>query len=179
MILNGTRYVESKAAGTRLPGGIFIDIFPFDNIPDHWPGRVRQHVATYIWKRLLLAKSGYAPWKRGDFFKKFLYRILKQCSRMMSYDRLHRRFLRQMTRYNDRPTDKIAAFGGAYGYRKESIRREWAENLQTMEFEKEPFTSIGKSHEYLAHLYGDYWTPPPEEERGNRHEIVEVDFGGY
>ena len=29
-------------------------------------------------------------------------------------------------------------------------------------------------HEYLTHLYGDYMTPPPENERGKWHAVVDL-----
>jgi lipopolysaccharide cholinephosphotransferase len=44
-------------------------------------------------------------------------------------------------------------------------------------FEEELFRGVKDYDSYLSLLYGDYMKLPPEDQRENRHQIVEVDFG--
>jgi lipopolysaccharide cholinephosphotransferase len=51
------------------------------------------------------------------------------------------------------------------------------EELADYSFEGEIFKGPKDYHKYLTDLYGDYMTLPPEDQRENRHQIVEIDFG--
>ena len=64
--------------------------------------------------------------------------------------------------------------GGAYGYNKETIKKEWLEELKEINFEGENLLAPVDSEGYLTYFYGDYMTPPPENARYNRHNIIEV-----
>lgn len=81
-----------------------------------------------------------------------------------------------MIAFNRSPSEEIVTFGGAYGYKKESIRREWLENLCEINFEGEMFSAPEKYTDYLTYFYGDFMTPPPEGKRYNRHGIIEIQF---
>ena len=45
------------------------------------------------------------------------------------------------------------------------------------EFENERFVGVRDYDRYLTTLYGDYMQLPPEDQRENRHQIVQIDFG--
>ena len=56
-------------------------------------------------------------------------------------------------------------------------KRDWVEELADYAFEGELFKGPKDYDNYLTSLYGDYMVLPPEGERENRHQIIEIDFG--
>ncbi len=84
-----------------------------------------------------------------------------------------------MRKYNNKKTECVAAIGNKYGYKKETIRREWVENLTSIEFEGELFPCPKDYDSYLKHFYGDYMLPLPEDQRVSSHGIIEVDVGDF
>ena len=82
-----------------------------------------------------------------------------------------------MTQYNKGSTKQVIAFGGASSYQKETLQREWIQDVELVEFEGRKMFGPKYWHEYLEHFYGDYMTPPPEKDRWVGHSIVKVSFG--
>ena len=81
-----------------------------------------------------------------------------------------------MAKSNNLITEKVVTFGGAYGYKKESIKRVWLEKLMEIDFESEKLSAPADNIDYLTYFYGDYMTPPLENERFNRHYIFDIGF---
>lgn len=177
--LKGTTYVERNAAGTSAHRGIYLDIFPFDNVPDDPALQKKHNRKTYLLKRLLLAKLGYRVWEANQPVKRLVYGGLALYARCRSRETWVRKLEQEMQRYNGQKTRKIVAIGGSYGYWKESILREWVDQTCQLPFEDTEFAVPGNYTAYLEYFYGDYMTPPPEDKRGDRHRIIEVDFGPY
>lgn len=177
--LNGTRYVEKNAQKAEAHPGIYIDLFPFDNVPDEVPLQKKQNRKTYFYKRMLLLKQGYRFWAKDEWLKRAVYGLLRFPALFLSAGTLHRRLEKEMRRYNAHRTEKIVAIGGSYGYEKESLRREWMEETVELPYEGEALACPKAYDAYLSYFYGDYMTPPPPEKRGDRHQIVEVDLGVY
>ena len=55
--------------------------------------------------------------------------------------------------------------------------RSCVEELADYTFEGETFKGPKNYDQYLTNLYGAYMVLPPEGERENRHQIIEIDFG--
>jgi len=176
---NGTRCVEAPSARVRYHQGIFIDIFPFDNVPDSWLPRKLHDKEIYIWKRLLLCRLGYDLLAYGGSpLKRIIYKaVLYPSSKFFARSFLVRRLEHCTRRYNRRDTKAIVANGGQYGYTKESIARHWVAQLSQIEFEGRQFKCPKCYKDYLTNLYGDYMTPPPPEKRRGHHQIVELNLG--
>lgn len=175
---NGTRFVEKNSAKTSGHKGIYIDIFPFDNVPTSKIAQKIHDINTYVLKRLILCKVGYELWLDGGKLKKAVYKVINSIAKNTSLDKNKKRLEKQMKKYNNYKTEYVVAFGGAYGYSRESIKREWVENLTTIKFEDEEFMCPKDYDSYLTYFYGDYMIPPPKDERFNRHGIIELDLGG-
>lgn len=173
---NGTRYVEKNSSKSNHHKGIYIDIFPFDNVPESTIKRKVQNIVTYILKRMLLIKKNYILWEDNEKLKRIIYKIVFIVSSLFPGYLIKDTLYRVMTMYNDRKTNKVVTFGGAYGYNKETINREWLENNKPIIFENVEFSAPCDYEGYLTYFYGDYMSPPPENKRYNRHNIIEVRF---
>jgi lipopolysaccharide cholinephosphotransferase len=87
-------------------------------------------------------------------------------------DRFHR--LLKSNRYED--CDEVATFMGA-AKMKEIVPKEYYGKGTVYKFEDIDVKCPDKL-DYLVHFYGDYMTPPPENER-NRHNVTIIGGGGY
>ena len=95
---------------------------------------------------------------------------------LFTTSQIKRKLHKIMIANNNRSSEKVITFGGAYGYKKESIKKEWLENLMEINFESERLSAPVNHVGYLTYFYGDYMTPPPENKRYHRHEIIDVSF---
>lgn len=178
ILLNGTLLVEATA-GSNAKKGIFVDVFPFDVAPENEADRENHNKKTYFYKRLLLAKLNYNVCAKNDYVKRAVYFVLKIMSAFYSHDKLVKKLESEITRYNNSKTEDIVNIGGAYGYKKETIKADWVRDTVEIPFEDMTISAPVDYIKYLETFYGDYMTPPPEDKRYNRHSVTELDFGKY
>ena len=178
ILLNGTVLVEATA-GSNAKKGIFVDVFPFDVAPENEADRENHNKKTYFYKRLLLAKLNYNVCAKNDYVKRAVYFVLKIMSAFYSHDKLVKKLESEITRYNNSKTEDIVNIGGAYGYKKETIKADWVRDTVEIPFEDMTISAPVDYIKYLETFYGDYMTPPPEDKRYNRHSVTELDFGKY
>jgi len=174
---NGTIFRELNSKKTNIHSGVFIDIFPFDNVPNSYLSKLKQNYTTYIFKRLLLIKCNYEVWKKSEITKKVVYKIARGIMKYVTRDRLIKMCEHYMLMYNNYDSDEVVAFGGSYGYWKETIEKSWLELLTDIYFEGVGFKCPQNYLGYLYKFYGDFKTLPPENERCNKHEISELCIG--
>jgi len=173
LLLNGTRCVGSYSSRASARQGIYLDIFPFDNVPDD-PKQARNHKRQIIlFRQALLIKQRY-----GTKRSLHINIVCGGLARLCPSEKLVRMLENEMRRYNNALTIKAAALGGSYVYEKESIQTVWAEQTTMLPFEDTEFPVPVAYPEYLSHFYGNYMTPPPPEKR-NRHDFIELDFGKH
>ena len=176
--LEGTTAVEDVHKKEGYPSQIFVDIFPFDQIPEEQKLRKRQEKKTYYYKKILLCKqNGDEYYKKFSGGKKIVYAALCVLSHFYNRDALVKRYYHEMTRYQG---DKqcYTSLAGAYGYSKEIIDHALLEHFIMLPFEGIEFSVMKDYDIYLGKVFGDYMQLPPEEKRVN-HSYQHVDFGKY
>lgn len=170
--LNGTTVVEKMNMGVETHKGVFLDVFPFDNVPNRKCNRIRQAAWTYLLKKMLWIKKGYGKELKKQGLKLWLKytvgRILSSCT---TYEKLKRKYYSELTKYNGE-NSKYVFCSCLYSYKKSCVRREYVENLGQYMFEDDFFNGPADYDGYLSHLYGHYMELPPEEKR-HTHEIQE------
>ena len=179
ILLKGTVLMEESTASNNAKKGIFVDIFPFDVAPLSEADRESHNKKTYFYRRLLLAKRNYNIAGKKEYVKRIVYFILKIMSVFFSHDGLVKKLDSEITRYNNQKTDDIVNIGGAYGYKKETIKADWVRETVEIPFEDMTISAPIEYIKYLETFYGDYMTPPPEDKRYNRHSVREIDFGKF
>lgn len=180
ILLKDTVLEEENGSNSSVKG-ISIDVFPFDAVPESAEEEKKHKRRTYFFRRLLLAKQNYNVCGKNDYVKRAVYAVLKIISAFYSREKLCETLDRECGRYNTfgKAPERIVNIGGAYGYDKETIRREWVDSTVELPFEEFSFAAPAEYKAYLEYFYGDYMTPPPEDKRYNRHSIKKVDFGPY
>ena len=153
---NNTTYIERRLdvlEGAHL--GVYIDIFPVDNLSDNAIYAVMQWHIFHLLAAKCLGKRGY---KTDSWKKKFAMAI----SRVLP--------VKPMLNFvkNEKRTDtkNVHAFLGAAVVREKTIYpRHLFEEYTEIDFEGRQFPVISGYKRYLEITYGDYMKLPSEEER--------------
>lgn len=176
VLKRNTVYLESKKSRRLQENGFYVDIFPFDYVPQEEEQRKALAAQLLSIYRMKLMKSGYKPWMENDtiVWKKrigYLYYQLK--SLFVSQNNLARDYDTLAVAVLDSPVVCEQSALPHPDYYESSC----VEQLADYTFEGETFKGPKDYDKYLTALYGDYMTLPPEDQRENRHQIVEIDFG--
>ena len=171
----GTLYLEAKSH--RLEeNGFYVDIFPYDAVsPD---AEKRQETAGRLLKiyRTKLMKSHYQPWRENE---KILWK------KRIGYLYYQARALFADQESLAKAYDALATALPENGYvceqsamtKPDAYEKAWCQALTDVTFEGETFKAPAEYDKFLTTLYGDYMQLPPENQRENRHQIVQIDFG--
>ena len=169
-------FVQDYTKNRRIHQGIWIDLYPFDNLVDGEEAGRKQinqiDVYNKIIKYLNFVVAG--PNDKGikklakksvEFFNLFFHRI-----DFISPYVIKKRH-RLMTQYNNQETKRIANLseGPSPFYGKSIHDKEVFEGLVNKQFEDREFPVLKHYDAYLTQFYGDYMTPPPVEERVSTH----------
>lgn len=171
-----TVYLEGKKTTRLKENGFYVDIFPFDYVPEE--EAARKELAAKLLKiyRIKLMKCGYQPWVDNGriLWKKrigYLYYQLLSLGKTQE----------QLAKEYDALATKCSKTGilceQSALSKPDYYRAEIFNKFDQYPFEGESFCGVKDYDGYLGSLYGAYMQLPPEDQRENRHQIVKVDFG--
>ena len=178
VVKKGTIYRENKRKD-KGNHGIWIDLFPYDksNVDDR--KRKKTYFRLKLLRSLIRAKCNYQTWngqqgiKIGKYLKNIPPRLL---SILFSKKYLVKKY-EEIVKNNYELKEYKFFENGVQDYNKFQFSKDLFDNIIWVDFEGYKFPIIDKYDEFLRQIYGDYMILPPENERGNQHMIVEVDFG--
>ena len=171
---NNTRVLEATSKDTGGHKGISIDIFPFDNVPDGL-AEFSWKLQLKAWKRVLRHKCGYTI-RDLPVLLKLADLPARIVSRLVSKESAKRRMHRLMTRFSGGETERVLAVGGAYDFTRDMLKRKWLTDRAAHAFEDRKFYCPAELDAYLEHMYGNFMSLPPVEDRTNKHTIVDLKF---
>lgn len=170
--LVGTEVLEECSKYVNIKHGIWVDIFPYDNIPDAKIKRKIYLCLNNIVKNLISVKCGYGTAVEK---KRYSYKVYKVIGKIFKIRTLKHYRQRLLSRYNGINT-------------KCCITSDFPNNLLLNNlfgekdiyiFEKEQFYGFKNYDCFLKILYGDtYMQLPPEEDRV-QHSQQKINFGKY
>lgn len=161
-----TDTVFRQALTEHLPydQAVYIDVFPLDGLANRsWEALV-QRVLFRICRLRLGVDVKRTPVKRllvqgvRVFPRRFVIWLIEAMSR----------------RYPLATSKRWVCVGGPYGYRRQSFMREWFGSGTAQNFQDLTVVGPAACDDYLAHLYGDYMTPPPPSQRMTDHLVTEL-----
>lgn len=180
--MKNTVYVEANSQQSQAVNGFYIDIYPYDSYPDDPKARQWQGRNFYFYRRAIMMKSGYTPWKSDTGLKAAAkmvgYIPFKLFADMHDRKELIRRYEKCCRAFNKKDTEFLYEQTGGVGYGKWIVPRKCFATFIEMPFEDDTFTVPEKYDLYLKSIYGDYMKLPPEDQRENRHHILKVQFPG-
>jgi lipopolysaccharide cholinephosphotransferase len=171
----GTKFIEMYCKDLNMHQGVFIDIFPFDHIPDSKRLRKIHYMKVCFWVNLLVSKCvsgtskpqyGVAGWLKR-VLRKSLHFLLKPVSKGYLYKKVDL----ACRQYNSSKSSTIAHVRD-YG---DQIPLIDVKNTEKIIFEGIEVSCPGHVEEYLRQYFGDYLKLPPIKKRvGHRPYILEV-----
>ena len=169
--LNGTNVSEDFSKNVNVHHGIFVDIFPFDNIPDNPIVRRLFLANNHILKNIIWIKCNYGTDQQK---KRMTYKCLKLIGYLFSVEKLKKTREIIVKKYNCSNT--LQCFTSDYP--NFHINNEWINTIALYDFEGYKYPGFSSYHDYLTYLYGDYMVLPKTEDR-KTHTTHLVDFGNY
>lgn len=163
---NGTACIEKHIPhDPKLHQGIYIDIFPCDNLYDNRLLRGLQFIAS----KVVIAKSLDA---RGYLTDSVVKKAFIFICRFLPMKPLLR-----LAQNSKGKSSKLVHtfFGATSNYKKGVFPRAWFTQTIDMPFETDCFPVSAHYDQMLTALYGDYMTPLPPEKRGCKVHAVIVD----
>lgn len=169
--LVGTEIVEDFSKNVDIKHGIYVDIFPYDNIPDNIIERKFFKFINNLIKNLLWVKCGYGASRHKRTLN---YKLMKLLSPLFSVKWMKKTRGRLITKYNNIITKECFTSD----YPKNELLNKWFNDFIYYKFEDEQFRGFEESDSFLKTLYGNYMQLPKESER-KKHSHYDIDFGNY
>lgn len=164
------RTILKEEINTKYSIGLYIDIFPMDNVPDdmHENKKFMNQIKLYSYiQSIKFIKYN----NKRNILKKFLIIILKALTIIYTSNKLARKCEKLYQKYNNINTQKIAVCAW-YKRIEGAIPREYFNHLILMEFEGSSFMCPRDYDKILNAYYGNYMELPPIEERKAHHSYV-------
>lgn len=176
----GTRFVESEWVGLPIEDGIYIDIFPYDRIPDNRSLERKQRSRVRFWINCFTAKSVWL-WRwfgranNGVVMPKSMLSCaaIRLVTAFMSKEQIYNCLRCELTRYNDTQASRY----NIVRMPKDMISVQAIENPERRRFGDMEVWAPSDLETYLRNHYGDIQKWLPEDKRLN-HAPEQLSFGG-
>ena len=148
--------------------GIWMDVFPIDGLPNNKLLRYLQVFRVY-WIKMLYKFTQIehvTSNKKSSKFESFLIQFAKvtKIGKILSADKLLHKLDKQLQRYNYDECDFAWNFSGGHALKEIMPKRLWGGH-RVERFEGMEVSVPECAEEHLEYIFGDYMTPPPENER--------------
>lgn len=183
LILKGTVFVDEAFKDLDCTLGIFLDIFPYDNLSDNDEEFKKQAFSAWWNNKLMIIRELPHPvitvkGLKGSFIKAAVM-IAHHCLRIagVSNQKLYEKSKRASTQYNDRETARIGFLCDTNRFANQMTLANMYP-LRKLPFEDTYIWVPNDIDEQLRAYYGDYMKLPPMDDRKN-HYPAKLDFGPY
>lgn len=139
--------------------GIFIDIFPMDQVPESRFGRTLLNFECFLVRKVLYSPVGKIADKSA--LKRKIYALLSKIPEQSIFG-YYEQMIRRASARNSSMV-RILMFPTPNS--EMMYRKEWYENSRDTVFEGRVFSGIADHDGYLRFKFGNYMQLPPEEQR--------------
>lgn len=171
VVRDNTALVNAESSHLRMHHGFFVDLFPFDTIPEDVEKQNEMYQEARDIQNLFLRMrkwnnfTGKNPIKR--YFANWEYYSLKRYSSKKVFDKMNQ----IVTQYLDSDSKLVADLFAPYN-KKLFFKIEDIYPYKMMQFEDDVYPVPANPDAYLSVMYGDYMTLPPEDKRYVKHDII-------
>lgn len=181
--LTGTVFREECMKHLDLPFGIFLDVYPFDPIPDDDREARRQWRRAWFWGKLMVLRQVPRPSLYIDGAKAKLVAAACLAGSVVLKILFRQRFLvakvqKWARKSEGRPDCRRVAWMFDQIPFNDFLDAERAVRTRTVPFDGGTIELSDESDEYLRRFYGDYMVVPPPDRRHN-HPPWKLDFGPW
>lgn len=174
----GTKYVRVGQEHLKSKNGIFIDVFPMDDIPKFTFFQIIQDFKCFCLRKILW--SEVAKKSSKGLAKKF-YEFISKIPTEKVYKRVEKMTKKSSNKSSNRVRTLLFPATGKL-YKKNPIKerygmpKEWFLNRDKYNFEGKELYGTKDYDSILKYIYGDYMTLPPENKRDPHSPFSEIEF---
>ncbi|WP_336798466.1 LicD family protein [Exiguobacterium acetylicum] len=170
--LNDSIYQEYSSQKMNIHHGIYIDIFPLDEVSNSKIIYYIQKNLSYILKNVIAIKSRFIhdeskSKKTIRFFILYISILITKKTLIKVFEFINKK----LVQYNT--SDKLVCTGGSYGFKKEIVSKKWFDSYVYVNFETLKVRAPDDFINYLSNLYGKYEKLPPLSQQKGRHNVYE------
>lgn len=177
----GTSYVRIGQEHLKCKTGIFVDIFPLDDVPNSAVGRILQRERCFVTRKIMYSEVGRLSSSESRFMRG-IYSLLSKIPVNYAFYRLEKYSKKSR---NDTPNVVRTLMYDALGKKAKRLKgdmrfgrpKRWFLDVAEYEFEGCKFFGPKDYDEYLTFKYGDYMRMPPENKRQQNSPVSFIDFG--
>lgn len=163
---NNTIMSENYSYHLNMHQGVWIDIFPYDKLPDNLNERKKNFKKFFILKNLYIIKCGYkVPEDKDNLLNRIIYYIAKFLLLFVPIDFIINKIDYTMRKYNQTDVKEVYLYGCLS--MKNNIPCDMLDDLIEVDFETEKAKVFKNYDYYLRRVYGNYMELPPIENRIN------------
>ena len=160
-----TRLIEKHIKHLGIEGGLYIDIFVLDAVPDDPAERKHYYRKFLFWmniRKLLLMD----PRKPRSFPKQVLVRLTQS---LFALPAVIGKANQLAQKYRNTETTCVSSLAEVYDEVLPAFPRGLLEGGKAIPFEQHAFRVVGDPHQVLTMQYGNYMQPPPVEQQVGIH----------
>ncbi len=168
---DNTALVNRETSHLRTHHGFYLDIFPFDTIPeseeeqDEMYQRVKEIQSLFVRMKKWNCFRGKNPIKK--YFANQEYYSLKKYSPHKVFEEMNQILMSYLHSDSQLVADLFAPYNKKLFYNVNDLFP-----VKMMQFEDDEYPIPGNYDKYLTVMYGDYMTLPPEDKRYVKHNII-------
>lgn len=150
----GTKFIRLNQESLPYEQGVFIDIMPYDNVPDRWMARKLHSVLCFLYRKCFWAPIG----------KRFAYGTDKIFLSMLSTvptDKLYASYTKFYSRANRKKTKRVRINTLPVPGKENGYPRVCFEEIEPVLFENTMLYGMKDYDSYLSYKYGNYMEMPP------------------
>lgn len=176
----GTTFVRDGQEHLTCKTGVFIDVFPLDDVPKSLFGQIVQDIKCFFYRKTLWSEVAK---KNTKGIKKWIYNRLSKTKVDKVYKKLEKYTSKSCSDLEKGGGVRVLLFPAVEGYVKVPLKerygmpKEWFLDLAEYDFEGLKLLGTRDYDAYLKHMYGDYMQLPPENSRQPHAPVSEYDFG--
>ena len=176
----GTRFVRIGQEHLKCKTGVFIDVFPMDDIPVSLPGQILNNAYDLCLRKILYSEVGRLN-QDSSMLSRGFYSLLAKIPVDKVFALIRKMELRSKNSSENRVRVLMFPATGAL-YRKNPIKerfgmpKKWFTDLQEYEFEDLKLYGTKDYDGILTYIYGDYMTLPPLDKRDPHAPVSDYKF---
>ena len=173
--INGTKFIQEKQEDLKFHKGIFIDVFIYDGVPDHFPMRQIHFFECFFIRKCQYSIVGrkYAP----NAFLRGWYSLINHIPKKTVFNWMNRIAERNNNSKKKHYLSRHMTFPYRTKQSKYGLPTHCFDEYIDVKFEDTTLRILKGYNEYMTLKFGDYMTLPPPEKRIGVLHVVDIDFG--
>ena len=176
--LNGTTLIESSLQNAKSNAGIYIDIFPLDQVckSDGFELNLRGKVIRWLFAYKTVKHDAMV---RTLGVRYIFGKGLRWTTFLIPDELVNRLFNYVCTKDNGKNCAYVTNFASHFKWKKQLFPNWFYGEGCRLPFEGRRFRAPLEYEQILKRLYGDHYMEIPPPEKRETHKIVQLDFGNY